>query len=135
LSSLRSLSNHAKGGGRDSIKKLSKSILKSLKRLKLILLRQFFRFTRRAMSNSIQSSPLPDTNQSSSQTALSDEKIDKVVKNKKAKKEKFELKTPKGTKDHSPQEMILRNEIFKRITKVFEAHGGQTIDTPVFEVS
>jgi histidyl-tRNA synthetase len=39
-----------------------------------------------------------------------------------------------GTKDHLPHEMLLRNQIFKAITRVFELHGGVTIDTPVFEL-
>lgn len=30
--------------------------------------------------------------------------------------------------------MILRQSIFKKITEVFEIHGGVTIDTPVFEL-
>ena len=30
--------------------------------------------------------------------------------------------------------MLLRNQIFKTITSIFELHGGVTIDTPVFEL-
>lgn len=30
--------------------------------------------------------------------------------------------------------MMVRNEIFRKITRVFELHGGVTIDTPVFEL-
>lgn len=30
--------------------------------------------------------------------------------------------------------MLLRQTIFRKITKVFEGHGGVTIDTPVFEL-
>lgn len=47
---------------------------------------------------------------------------------------KFTLKTPKGTKDWHPHDMLLRQSIFKTITNVFESHGGVTIDTPVFEL-
>ncbi|GAA6013557.1 hypothetical protein JCM8202_000732 [Rhodotorula sphaerocarpa] len=47
---------------------------------------------------------------------------------------KFTLKTPKGTKDWHPSDMYLRQSIFRKITEVFELHGGVTIDTPVFEL-
>ena len=30
--------------------------------------------------------------------------------------------------------MLLRQSIFRKITDVFESHGGVTIDTPVFEL-
>ncbi|GAA6017942.1 hypothetical protein JCM11491_001228 [Sporobolomyces phaffii] len=47
---------------------------------------------------------------------------------------KFTLKTPKGTKDWHPSDMYIRQSIFRKITEVFELHGGVTIDTPVFEL-
>ncbi|KAK3310164.1 uncharacterized protein B0T15DRAFT_488853 [Chaetomium strumarium] len=47
---------------------------------------------------------------------------------------KFEIKTPKGTRDWSGSDMVLREKIFKTITDVFKRHGGITIDTPVFEL-
>ncbi|KAL2022704.1 hypothetical protein VTK56DRAFT_4785 [Thermocarpiscus australiensis] len=47
---------------------------------------------------------------------------------------KFEIKTPKGTRDWSGPDMVLREKIFKTITDVFKRHGGVTIDTPVFEL-
>ncbi|KAL8286921.1 hypothetical protein RQP46_003927 [Phenoliferia psychrophenolica] len=47
---------------------------------------------------------------------------------------KITLKTAKGTKDWHPSEMIIRQSIFRKITDVFELHGGVTIDTPVFEL-
>ncbi|KAL2271117.1 hypothetical protein VTJ83DRAFT_488 [Remersonia thermophila] len=47
---------------------------------------------------------------------------------------KFEIKTPKGTRDWSGPDMVLREKIFKTITDVFKRHGGITIDTPVFEL-
>jgi len=50
-----------------------------------------------------------------------------------SKVEKFVLKTPKGTRDWEPISMRIRQNIFESITKVFEAHGAVTIDTPVFE--
>ncbi|AEO70298.1 11c14b2b-8afa-4b01-9e6a-905861fb1820 [Thermothielavioides terrestris] len=47
---------------------------------------------------------------------------------------KFEIKTPKGTRDWSGADMVLREKIFKTITDVFKRHGGISIDTPVFEL-
>jgi len=47
---------------------------------------------------------------------------------------KFDIKTPKGTRDWSGADMVLREKIFKTITDVFKRHGGITIDTPVFEL-
>ncbi|KAK4111944.1 histidyl-tRNA synthetase [Canariomyces notabilis] len=47
---------------------------------------------------------------------------------------KFEIKTPKGTRDWSGGDMVLREKIFNTITEVFKRHGGITIDTPVFEL-
>ncbi|MBW0472471.1 hypothetical protein O181_012186 [Austropuccinia psidii MF-1] len=47
---------------------------------------------------------------------------------------KFQLKVPKGTKDHHPREMLIREKIFATITKIFKLHGAVTIDTPVFEL-
>ncbi|KAI1852312.1 hypothetical protein JX265_006362 [Neoarthrinium moseri] len=47
---------------------------------------------------------------------------------------KFELKTPKGTKDWEGKDMVIRDKIFSTITEVFKRHGGVTIDTPVFEL-
>lgn len=47
---------------------------------------------------------------------------------------KIAVKTPKGTRDWDPVSMGVRQRIFSTITKVFEAHGAVTIDTPVFEL-
>ncbi|KAL8830501.1 MAG: hypothetical protein Q9170_005704 [Blastenia crenularia] len=46
----------------------------------------------------------------------------------------FQLKTPKGTKDWTGTDMILRDRIFSTIAEVFKRHGAVTIDTPVFEL-
>ncbi|KAL9604801.1 MAG: hypothetical protein Q9219_000249 [cf. Caloplaca sp. 3 TL-2023] len=46
----------------------------------------------------------------------------------------FQLKTPKGTKDWTGTDMVLRDRIFSAITTVFKRHGAVTIDTPVFEL-
>lgn len=48
--------------------------------------------------------------------------------------DKYELKTPKGTKDYGPIEMAIREKVFETITRVFKLHGAVTIDTPVFEL-
>lgn len=47
---------------------------------------------------------------------------------------KYNLKTPKGTRDWEPLSMALRERIFSTITSVFKKHGAVTIDTPVFEL-
>ncbi|TQS38631.1 hypothetical protein Golomagni_00862 [Golovinomyces magnicellulatus] len=48
--------------------------------------------------------------------------------------QKFELKTPKGTKDWQGKDIVIRDKIFSTITDVFKRHGAVTIDTPVFEL-
>ncbi|CAE6477359.1 unnamed protein product [Rhizoctonia solani] len=50
------------------------------------------------------------------------------------KKDRLQLKTPKGTRDWSPLEMSIREHIFSTLQRVFKTHGGVTIDTPVFEL-
>lgn len=47
---------------------------------------------------------------------------------------KLKLKTAKGTCDHGPQEMQLRQQFFQKIELIFQTHGAQAIDTPVFEL-
>uniref|UniRef100_A0A0K0E1K2 histidine--tRNA ligase n=1 Tax=Strongyloides stercoralis TaxID=6248 RepID=A0A0K0E1K2_STRER len=49
-------------------------------------------------------------------------------------KVKFTLKTPKGTRDYNPQAMTIREKVLNLVTNVFKTHGGETIDTPVFEL-
>lgn len=51
-----------------------------------------------------------------------------------AQPQKFLLKTPKGTRDYSPQHMTLRQGVLDKITTIFKKHGGEAIDTPVFEL-
>ncbi|XP_047989763.1 histidine--tRNA ligase, cytoplasmic isoform X2 [Leguminivora glycinivorella] len=48
--------------------------------------------------------------------------------------QKFTLKTPKGTRDYTPQQMTIRNEVLQKIITVFKRHGAECIDTPVFEL-
>ncbi|XP_044727919.1 histidine--tRNA ligase, cytoplasmic [Chrysoperla carnea] len=48
--------------------------------------------------------------------------------------QKFTLKTPKGTRDFSPEQMALRSSVLEKIINVFKVHGAETIDTPIFEL-
>ncbi|XP_066245327.1 histidine--tRNA ligase, cytoplasmic isoform X2 [Euwallacea similis] len=48
--------------------------------------------------------------------------------------QKFTLKTPKGTRDYSPEQMALRISVINKVIAVFKKHGAETIDTPVFEL-
>lgn len=48
--------------------------------------------------------------------------------------QKFTLKTPKGTRDYAPQQMMLRQNVLDKIIGIFKKHGGEAIDTPVFEL-
>ncbi|XP_077559046.1 histidine--tRNA ligase isoform X2 [Haemaphysalis longicornis] len=47
---------------------------------------------------------------------------------------KFVLKTAKGTRDHTPAQMVLRERVFSTIIACFKRHGAEAIDTPVFEL-
>ncbi|EPY89876.1 histidyl-tRNA synthetase, cytoplasmic-like isoform 1 [Camelus ferus] len=49
-------------------------------------------------------------------------------------KQKFVLKTPKGTRDYSPRQMAVREKVFEVIISCFKRHGAEVIDTPVFEL-
>jgi histidyl-tRNA synthetase len=62
---------------------------------------------------------------------ISDWETDTMVKKEKL---SFQLKTPKGTQDWSGADLRLRNAIFTTIRTVFETFGGETLDTPVFEL-
>lgn len=48
--------------------------------------------------------------------------------------QKFTLKTPKGTRDFSPQQMAIRSSVLDKVVAVFKKHGAETIDTPIFEL-
>lgn len=52
----------------------------------------------------------------------------------KDKKGNFNIKTPKGTKDWTGSDVLIRDHIFKTISDVFKRHGGTSLDTPVFEL-
>jgi len=43
-------------------------------------------------------------------------------------------KIPKGTRDYTPEQMRIREQVFSTIRRVFKRHGGVEIDTPVFEL-
>lgn len=47
---------------------------------------------------------------------------------------KFVLKCPKGTRDYTPLQMMIKEKAFSVITECFKRHGAETIDTPVFEL-
>ncbi|KAG6007325.1 hypothetical protein E4U21_006136 [Claviceps maximensis] len=72
-----------------------------------------------------------------SATTFAHRQIDKNMANPDAKAPRapaVTLKTPKGTRDWSGQDMLMREEVFKMITDVFKKHGGTPLDTPVFEL-
>lgn len=43
-------------------------------------------------------------------------------------------KIPKGTRDFLPEQMMIRDQAFQIIRRVFKRHGAVEIDTPVFEL-
>jgi len=43
-------------------------------------------------------------------------------------------KIAKGTRDYLPEQMMIRDEAFQIIRRVFKSHGAVEIDTPVFEL-
>lgn len=49
-------------------------------------------------------------------------------------KTKYLLKAPKGTRDFTPKQMVIREKVFNTIISCFKRHGAETIDTPVFEL-
>lgn len=46
----------------------------------------------------------------------------------------FIIKTPKGTRDFSPQQMVVREKILDVVVSCFKRHGAQGLDTPAFEL-
>uniref|UniRef100_A0A4X1SJ41 histidine--tRNA ligase n=1 Tax=Sus scrofa TaxID=9823 RepID=A0A4X1SJ41_PIG len=49
-------------------------------------------------------------------------------------KPNFILKTPKGTRDFSPQQMVVREKILDMVVSCFKRHGAKRLDTPAFEL-
>ncbi|XP_051019064.1 histidine--tRNA ligase, mitochondrial isoform X1 [Acomys russatus] len=50
-------------------------------------------------------------------------------------KPNFIIKVPKGTRDLSPQQMVVREKILDKIISCFKRHGAQALDTPAFELT
>ncbi|XP_004696731.1 histidine--tRNA ligase, mitochondrial isoform X1 [Echinops telfairi] len=50
------------------------------------------------------------------------------------KKSNFIIKTPKGTRDLSPQQMVVREKILDTVISCFKRHGAKRLDTPAFEL-
>jgi histidyl-tRNA synthetase len=46
----------------------------------------------------------------------------------------MQLKTAKGTRDWAGNDIVRREDVFNKIRSVFKLHGGEEIDTPVFEL-
>lgn len=49
-------------------------------------------------------------------------------------KTNFIIKVPKGTRDLSPQQMVVREKILDKIISCFKRHGAKGLDTPAFEL-
>ncbi|XP_045855307.1 histidine--tRNA ligase, mitochondrial isoform X1 [Meles meles] len=49
-------------------------------------------------------------------------------------KSNFIIKTPKGTRDLSPQQMVIREKILDTVVGCFKRHGAKRLDTPAFEL-
>ncbi|XP_004643336.1 probable histidine--tRNA ligase, mitochondrial [Octodon degus] len=49
-------------------------------------------------------------------------------------KPNFIIKTPKGTRDLSPQQMVVREKILDIVISCFKRHGAKGLDTPAFEL-
>ncbi|XP_007194171.1 histidine--tRNA ligase, mitochondrial isoform X1 [Balaenoptera acutorostrata] len=49
-------------------------------------------------------------------------------------KSNFIIKTPKGTRDLSPQQMVVREKIIDMVVSCFKRHGAKGLDTPAFEL-
>jgi hypothetical protein len=48
-------------------------------------------------------------------------------------KQVLNLQPPSGTRDFHPWQMDIRDKLMTTIRRIFKNHGGQEIDTPVFE--
>ncbi|XP_004841968.1 probable histidine--tRNA ligase, mitochondrial isoform X4 [Heterocephalus glaber] len=44
------------------------------------------------------------------------------------------IKIPKGTRDLSPKQMVVREKILDMVISCFKRHGGKGLDTPAFEL-
>ncbi|XP_048667615.1 histidine--tRNA ligase, mitochondrial isoform X3 [Marmota marmota marmota] len=50
-------------------------------------------------------------------------------------KPNFIIKIPKGTRDLSPQQMVVREKILDMVVSCFKRHGAKGLDTPAFELT
>ncbi|KAM5299511.1 histidine--tRNA ligase, mitochondrial-like isoform 1-T1 [Ctenodactylus gundi] len=50
------------------------------------------------------------------------------------KKPNFIIKTPKGTRDLNPQQMVVREKILDMVIRCFKRHGAKGLDTPAIEL-
>jgi histidyl-tRNA synthetase len=75
---------------------------------------------------------LKDANFELSETTIAqiDQCIDKLLSGGVQRKPKI----AKGTRDYLPEQMMIRQQAFSIIRRVFESHGAVEIDTPVFEL-
>lgn len=55
------------------------------------------------------------------------------ISNERDKRKKLLQRIPRGTLDRNPQQMALQQYVLDKITSIFQKHGAETIDTPVFE--
>ncbi len=60
--------------------------------------------------------------------------VEESVEPQTQKQRKFEIKTPKGTRDYYPDQMSIRRRVIDSIAKIFKKHGAVELDTPVFEL-
>eukprot|EP00181_Compsopogon_caeruleus_P004868 CAMPEP_0184679412 /NCGR_PEP_ID=MMETSP0312-20130426/2245_1 /TAXON_ID=31354 /ORGANISM="Compsopogon coeruleus, Strain SAG 36.94" /LENGTH=468 /DNA_ID=CAMNT_0027128833 /DNA_START=147 /DNA_END=1553 /DNA_ORIENTATION=+ len=47
---------------------------------------------------------------------------------------RVDVKVPKGTRDLHPSQMRVRKKVFGIVSEIFELHGAECIETPVFEL-
>ena len=75
---------------------------------------------------------LKDANYDLSETTIAqvDQCVDKLLSGGVQRKPKI----AKGTRDYLPEQMMIRQQAFSIIRRVFESHGAVEIDTPVFEL-
>ena len=46
----------------------------------------------------------------------------------------FQIISLQGTRDYTPEQMIVREKVLSKIIECFKRHGAQAIETPVFEL-
>lgn len=81
----------------------------------------------RSSSFSIRKSQSSYINQSNVQCSAKTDKKAAI------KETRLPLRTPRGTIDRHPQRMAVQQNALDKIVNIFEKHGAETIDTPVFE--